>query len=195
MPIPAFGINGVLPPYVGADGPGGKPEDMSPYVVSALEVVTTLGHTEARKKILRGWLTHRAALRSIGFTQGFQWLDGSFVEEKDPNDLDILSFLYRPPAAQTPAALGLLMNANAGLFERKDVKSAYKLDAFFVDMNGNPATLVNFTRYYLGLFSHKRGDDIWKGMLQVNLADTADDAAAQTVLGPAPTVVSQGVNP
>ncbi|MBN6104905.1 hypothetical protein JR064_22325 [Xanthomonas sp. CFBP 8703] len=117
------------------------------------------------------------------------------MEEKDPNDLDLLSFLYRPPAALAPAALRSLMHANAGLFQRGLVKSAYKLDAFFVDMNGNPATLVNFTRYYLGLFSHKRGDDIWKGMLQVNLADTADDAAAQAILGTAPTVVSQGVNP
>ncbi|WP_355608940.1 hypothetical protein RZV17_09685 [Xanthomonas cannabis] len=75
------------------------------------------------------------------------------------------------------------------------MKTTYKLDAFFTDMNASPIGLVNFTRYYLGLFSHRRGDDIWKGMLQVGLADIADDNAAQAVLGPAPLVSSQGVSP
>lgn len=195
MPIPPFGINGVLPPYIGADGPGGHPEDMSPYVVSALEVVTTLGQTERRKEILRGWLEHRDALRAIGFNQGFQWLDGSFVEEKDPNDLDLLSFLFRPSGAKTPSELSRLMYTNPGIFHRGQVKATYHLDAFFADMNGSPANLVHFTRYYLGLFSHKRGDDIWKGMLQVNFADAADDAAARTFLGPLSTATTAGVSP
>ncbi|WP_425512107.1 DUF6932 family protein [Xanthomonas axonopodis] len=195
MPIPPFGINGVLPPYVGANGPGGQPEDMSPYAVSALEVVTTLGHSERRREILRGWLDHRAALRALGFDQGFQWLDGSFLEQKEPNDLDLISFLFRPQTALTAEELARLLHANRGIFERGLVKTTYKLDAFFTDMNASPIGLVNFTRYYLGLFSHRRGDDIWKGMLQVGLADIADDNAAQAVLGPAPLVSSQGVSP
>lgn len=195
MPIPAFGINGVLPPYIGADGPGGNAQEMSPYVVSALEVVTTLGQTESRREILRGWLAHRAALRSLGFGRGFQWLDGSFVELKDPNDLDLLSYLYRPQSVQTPQELFHLMQANPGVFHRGTVKTTHKLDAFFADMNGSPATLVNFTRYYLGLFSHKRGDDVWKGMLQVDLANIADDAAALAFLSQAPSVTSQGATP
>ena len=76
MPLPAFNIDGILPPFVGPDGPGGAPEDLSPYVVTALEVVTSLGTSEVRKTILRGWLLHRAALRAVGFDRGFQWLDG-----------------------------------------------------------------------------------------------------------------------
>ena len=78
MPLPAFNIDGILPPFVGPDGPGGAPEDLSPYVVTALEVATSLGTSEGRKTILRGWLLHRAALRAAGFVRGFQWLDGSF---------------------------------------------------------------------------------------------------------------------
>jgi hypothetical protein len=66
MPIPAFTIDGILPPYVGPDGPGGAPEDMSPYVVTATELVATLATTEKRKTILRGWLRHREALRALG---------------------------------------------------------------------------------------------------------------------------------
>jgi hypothetical protein len=186
MPIPAFTIDGVLPPYVGPNGPGGAAEDMSPYVATALEVVTTLASSNERRAILRGWLRHRADLRAIGFERGFQWLDGSFVENKPPRDLDVVSFLYRPRRIQDPHQLLVVMRANANLFVRNCVKAQYSLDAFPVDLDGSPEALVSSARYFLGLFSHRRGDDLWKGMLQVRLEDTADDYAALTALGPAP---------
>lgn len=186
MPIPTFTIDGVLPPYVGADGPGGGAEDMSPYVATALEVVATLGLSDTRKQILRGWLHHRAALRAVGFERGFQWLDGSFVESKDPKDLDVVSFLYRPPGIRDPSQLLIVMRANANLFVRNLVKSQFSLDAFPIDLDGSPEALVSSSRYFLGLFSHRRGDDLWKGMLQVRMEDIADDNAALAALGPEP---------
>ena len=36
MPVPAFTIDGVLPPFVGPTGPGGASSDMSPYEVTCL---------------------------------------------------------------------------------------------------------------------------------------------------------------
>ncbi|MGO4724011.1 MULTISPECIES: DUF6932 family protein [unclassified Inquilinus] len=197
MPIPPFTIDGVLPPYVGPDGPGGAAEDMSPYVATALEVALTFALTGSRKSILRGWLRHRDALRAIGFNRGFQWLDGSFVENKDPRDLDVVSFLYRPEGISTPAQLEMIMHANLNLFSRPLVKAEFSLDAFLIDLDGSPEALVNSTRYFLGLFSHRRGDDLWKGMLQVRLDDVADDHAALTALGPEPVTAAstQGANP
>jgi hypothetical protein len=192
MPIPAFTIDGVLPPYVGPEGPGGAAEDMSPYVVTALEVVTTLASSRERRDILHGWLRHRAGLRAVGFERGFQWLDGSFVEDKQPRDLDVVSFLYRPQGIQDPRQLLTVMRANGNLFVRNIVKEEYKLDAFPVDLEGSPEALVSSTRYFLGLFSHRRGDDVWKGMLQVRLEDIADDAAAISALGPAPAEATRG---
>src|SRR5262249_45121429 len=112
MPIGPFTIDGVLPPFVGPRGPGGAVEDMSPFSVTALEVVTTLGWCEQRRAILQGWLNHRAALRGIGFNRGFQWLDGSFVESKDPQDLDLVTFLYRPTTVRDTKQLMELMQAN-----------------------------------------------------------------------------------
>jgi hypothetical protein len=89
MPLPDFNIDGVLPPFMGANGPGGHLEDLSPYKVSVLDVAQGLSSTDARKSILRGWLLHRRALRAIGFDKGFQWVDGSFVErDKEPKDID-----------------------------------------------------------------------------------------------------------
>ena len=156
MPIPSFSIDGVLPPYVGPQGPGGRVEDMSPYVVTTLEVASTLGGTNGRKNILRGWLKHRADLRALGFQRGFQWLDGSFVETKEPKDLDVVTFLFRPLGIHDPASLLALMTTNAHLFQRHRVKASYTLDAFFIDLDGSPETIVNASRYLLGLFSHRR---------------------------------------
>lgn len=195
MPIPAFTIDGVLPPYVGPDGPGGAAEDMSPYVATALEIVTTLASSHERRGILRRWLQHRADLRAVGFERGFQWLDGSFVEDKQPRDLDVVSFLYRPPGIVDPRQLLMIMRANGKLFVRNLVKAEYSLDAFPVDLDGSPEALVSSARYFLGLFSHRRGDDLWKGMLQVRLEDAADDAAALAAMAPAPAVVEPGVRP
>lgn len=190
MPIPAFTIDGILPPYVGPKGPGGAMEDMTPYVVSATEVVATLGSSSQRQTILRHWLNHRAALRRIGFTRGYQWLDGSFVEQKDPKDLDVVTFTYRPTNAKDKAALTALINANLGIFHRTLVKKAFMLDAFFLDFEGSAEALVSVSRYYLGLFSHRRGDDLWKGMLQVRLEDVTDDQTALSALGAAAIIPS-----
>jgi hypothetical protein len=159
---------------------------MSPYVVSALEVVSTLGGTDRRGEILRGWLRHRAALRDLGFQRGFQWLDGSFVETKDPQDLDVVTFTFRPATMTNVAALATVVQANGPVFDRVQAKARYMLDAFFIDLNASPESIVNVSRYWLGLFSHRRADDLWKGMLQVRLENVADDATASALLGPVP---------
>jgi len=159
---------------------------MSPYVVTAQEVVARLGHTDERRAILRGWLEHRAALRAVGFDRGLQWVDGSFVEVKIPGDIDVVGFFHRPAALRTAVALDNFMDGRPDLFDRSYVKPRYRVDYFPVDLNGRPETLVNLTRYWMGLFSHRRADGLWKGMLQVRVEDVADDAAALVTLGPAP---------
>jgi hypothetical protein len=180
MPVPEFSIDGVLPPYIGPDGPGGAPSDMSPYAASCVEVVEALGDTPHRRSILRGWITHRRQLRAIGIERGFQWLDGSFVEKKIPSDLDIVTFFHRPVSAMDNASFAALFLANGNLLRRHLVKASFNLDSFLVDFNGSPEGIVNQTRYLLGLFSHRRGDSLWKGMLQVPLDDVADEADAWT---------------
>lgn len=189
MPVPAFNISGVLPPFVGEHGPGGASTDLTPYAATAVEVIDRFATTNKRIGILRGWLEHRRSLRAAGFDKGFQWLDGSFVEDKEPNDLDIVSFLRRPADAATAELLGARMIAHAALFQRDAVKADHQLDAFFVDIDGDPETLVDHTRYWLGLFSHRRADAMWKGMVQVRLEEDEAEAivrlevAAEMVAG------------
>lgn len=188
MPIPSFTIDGVLPPYVGPNGPGGSFEDLSPYEVSAVEVVITLGNTENRRDILRKWLNYRSQLRAAGITEGFQWLDGSFLEQKEPNDLDTVSFIYRPAIAVQLEDWNAFIHGNFSLFDRGSLRQQFRLDNLFIDLHGHPETIVDVTRYYMGLFSHRRGDDLWKGMLNVRLENAQDDAEALAILGAAPSV-------
>jgi hypothetical protein len=195
MPIPKFTIDGVLPPFVGPQGPGGAFQDMSPYAASTLEVCSTLGTTKDRREILAGWLKHRAELRKIGFDRGFQWLDGSFIEAKDPQDLDLATFLHRPAMITASSDLAALFQANLQLFERGAVKATFKLDAFFIDLQGTPEVTVSISRYYLGLFSHRRNDYLWKGMLEVRLEDVADDQAGLDFLAKEDAAAFPGPKP
>lgn len=194
MPIPGFTIDGVIPPFIGPHGPGGLAQDMTPYVASALEVVHSLGGSDRRRAILTGWLGYRAQLRASGITSGFQWLDGSFVEQKEPNDMDVVTFFRRPAHAQSDTEIGLWAGARRHLFDRVGIKTNFLLDAFLVDLGGDAESIVNVSRYWLGLFSHRRVDGLWKGMLQVRLEDAADDAAALAALAPA-AASTTGVTP
>lgn len=183
MSIPGFSIDGVLPPFVGSN-PADK-TTISPYIATAREVVATFGGSEGRRTILRGWLRHRAAIRALGFDRGFQWLDGSFVEDKEPRDLDVVSFVFYPPG-MNPMQVRATMGNHRSEFSPAGAKLAYHLDAYFVELDGAPEAIVLLTRYWSGLFSHRRGDFLWKGMVQVRLEDGGDDAAALAVLGPEP---------
>lgn len=190
MAIPDFTIDGVLPPYVGARGPGDERSLMSPFEVTPLEVVTRFGTTSARMQILEGWLEHRARIRNCGFVSGFQWLDGSFVEDKIPADIDVVTFLRRPAKVNGPDAVVRLMRANPNVFSRQQVKAELRVDSFWVDMDGTKPMVVDLTRYFCGLFSHRRGDGLWKGMLKVSIdADSEREAsvwlqANQMILAP-----------
>lgn len=186
MPLPDFNIDGVLPPFIGPDGPGGHPEDLSPYKVSVSEIVDALAFSEGRKSILRGWLLHRKALRAIGLDDGFQWVDGSFVEKnKEPRDIDVVMFFRRPQAAASAIAMAQHIQANRAVFSRAQVKSAFHVDFMPIDLDGTPEALVDLTRYYTGVFSHRRPDFLWKGMLQVAMGSEGEEEALD-FLGPEP---------
>lgn len=154
----------------------------SPYQVTSIEVINKFASTPVRKRLLKMWLAHRAGLRKIGFVRGFQWLDGSFVENKEPNDLDIVSFLFRPEGITNSDMICLHIQNNPQLFSRQIVREKYGLHFFPVDLNGTPKTIIDTTSYFFGLFSHRRNDHLWKGILEVNLEESDEDQAALTIL-------------
>lgn len=180
--IPAFNISGVLPPFLG-ENPTQRSE-MSPYQVSVAEVVRRYATSEDRVKILTGLLDFRAELRAVGFNEGFQWLDGSFVEHVEetrgraPADVDVVTFAHRPTASLDEWKY--FVNNHLDLFQPRETKKRYHCDAYFVDLDKKPFLIVDDTRYWFGLFSHQRVTSLWKGMLSVPLQ--SDDDAARSLL-------------
>ena len=177
MTVPNFTIHGVLPPYVGLSGPGGAASDMSPYRASVLEVTQRFSGTPERRAILRDWLQHRAEMTSLGLIDGFQWIDGSFVENKVPADIDVITFFHRPNGHKLDTEIGILVIMNSEKLRRPGIRARLKVDAMFVDLDSTPERIVDLTRYYGSLFSHRRLDNLWKGMINVPLDGTQDSSA------------------
>jgi hypothetical protein len=187
LSIPAFTISGVLPPFLGATPV--NPAAMSPYPATLVEIAGAMCSTDPRKEIFRGLLAYRQALNGLGLTIGFQWLSGSFLEDieslesRPPRDVDVVTFCHRPPGAQLDAEWDALQLANAPLFDPPQIKAAYRCDAYFVDLDIVPWAVVWYTRYWFGLFAHRRGG-LWKGLLEIPLAVSNDDNDAAAMVQP-----------
>lgn len=156
---------------------------LSPYPCTTLDVCQRLGTTVERRAILGKFLDFRERLRNEGLTNGFQWLDGSFVEDVEqrenraPKDLDVVTVYWGYDRNfQTALATRFREFASPALS-----KAAYSLDHYNFDAGFNPAVTLEQTRYWILLFSHSRLG-VWKGMLRVELNTTAEDAAARQEL-------------
>ena len=178
--IPAHNQSGVLPPFV----PGATPVDRgatAPYPVSLIDIAHRFATNEKRVQILHGLTSYRKALREVGIVEGFQWLDGSFVEKvestrgRPPNDIDIVTFSYRPKESKEANDWRQLIHSRPDLFDPEVSKKHYHCDAYFVDMSVHPRLLVDQTKYWFGLFSHQRETYLWKGMLEVSLQEDESD--------------------
>src|SRR5882762_8182317 len=105
MTIPDWNASGVLPPYLGSPTIASH---VSPYPTTAKELCAKLGFSADRRIILRGWLKLRDLLRTLGHDSGFQWVNGSFMEDSEnrrgrpPGDIDVVSFLPASPAKLDP---------------------------------------------------------------------------------------------
>ncbi len=179
--IPPWTMAGLLPP-INTANPAGP--DRSPYFVSLSEVVLRYGTSDDRRRILDGFLRYRARLHVAGLTLGFQWLDGSFLEDieliegRSPRDLDVVTFFRLPPGisqaearARAPDAFPLTSP------ERIAMKSVFHVDAYLVDLNGLAERLVRTSAYWYSMWSHRR-DERWKGYLQVDLSPAEDGTAS-----------------
>lgn len=102
-----------------------------------------------------------------------------------PRDVDVVTFFFRPPSLVEHLAWEAAVSAHPQIFEHGQVKSELKCDAYWVDLSV-PAPLhhVDQTRYWFGLFSHRRASQQWKGMLQLPLGSLSEDHEAAALLRP-----------
>ena len=177
--IPPFNLSGVLPPFVGASPL--DPAGLSPFDTSMSEVVEALATSADRASILRGFISLREKLRTLGITNGYQWCAGSFCENiealqgRSPSDVDVVTFFVRPVHRDDDSAWANFVAANIGLFDAKQTKATFRCDAYFVDANSPLPEMIAQVTYWHGLFGHQRVSHLWKGMLRVPmLSDDAD---------------------
>lgn len=183
--IPSLNLSGVLPPFISSDPTISA--EMAPYKTNLTEIVSTFANTPERVVIIQGLLNYRQMLRNAGIVDGFQWLDGSYVENceqnrgRPPRDIDVVTFAQRPQNHADDIMWGTFVINNQGnIFNRNTIKQLYKCDAFYEDLNLPSSAIVSRARFWFGLFSHQRSTFLWKGLLEIPL--TADDAAATSLL-------------
>ena len=179
--IPAWTMAGVLPP-IRPQQPGHS-SDRSPYEVGLCDFVEQFAFTPGRTEILKGFLDYRAALHGAGLTNGFQWVDGSFMQDvenhetRPPNDVDVVTYFHLP-TGETQASL---VAKTGKLLSNAYVKATYKVDAYpYVLGELTDTRQVRQISYWYSMWSHRR-DGLWKGFLQIDLRPD-EDAEARRVL-------------
>ena len=83
MPIPDFDHNHVIPPHLGNPSKGG---DISPFECTTLELCQKFSTSKERIEILQKFLDFRKRTVNSGVKVGFQWLDGSFLENIEKSE-------------------------------------------------------------------------------------------------------------
>lgn len=176
--IPNWNARGVIPPI--APGEHGASARRAPYVVTMIEVVERYAFSKQRRTILRGLLALRRGLSAAGMTEGFQWLDGSFVEDvethrsRPPADIDVVSFVPLGDAAQQRA----LLSRYPDFFVPAKTKKRFYVDAYYRNLDDpHDQNTVRWTAYWYSMWAHRRGDQLWKGFLEVPLSAGDDDEA------------------
>ncbi|RAZ81939.1 hypothetical protein DDV93_21345 [Cereibacter johrii] len=177
MSIPDWNMAGVVPPIRPGAHPAGR--DRSPYRVSLSEFADRFCLSSERLEILNGLMNLRSGLHSIGVTQGFQWIDGSFLEHiedtasRPPNDVDVVTYAFLPAGETQQTFMPRLFP----YIDRAAVKASYKVDHIVRVL---PQIDIHDVCYWYSLWSHRR-DGLWKGYAEVDLAPT-DDAQARSLL-------------
>jgi hypothetical protein len=174
--IPPMKPSGVLHPFYdwqqGQAGSPTSPGGLSPHPADLVELTQRFGTTPHRRKLLTGLIAYRATLVRLGFsTRSVQWVDGSFVEEKDPNDIDVVTIVE----GQAPLAA-------KGMFSGPALKAQFFCDAYGMSLSPSQQFVESVT-YWYGLFGHRRGTEEWKGLVSVPLDSVAGrDAEAKRML-------------
>jgi hypothetical protein len=171
VPIPDHTPEGVLPPYTGSVE---DDELRSPWRTSIAELVVRFGTSPVRTELLSGLMQLRASLYAIGIREGWQWIDGSFVERVEqirgipPRDIDVVTFADLSQLDRRDSAV------RAALYRRVPGCDAYLIN--LANYTAKPAEVTRLVNYYYGMFSHQRRTQLWKGFLEIPLSSEDDQA-------------------
>ena len=159
------------------------PENRSPFEATMTHVVERFAFTPHRAGLILNLIEYRNALYGTGITDGFQWINGSFLEHvetrsrpgkaPEPDDIDIVTF-YRPPAQLTFDIIDL--------FRPSATRQRFNIDGYGIPLGGQfTAEEVEAVAYWYGMWSLRIDDYEPKGFVQVYL-DPQNDPDALRLL-------------
>lgn len=175
MSLPDWNMAGVIPPVRPDSDPAGA--ERSPYKVGLSEFSDRFATSAERTAILKGFVELRRELQLIGLVEGFQWIDGSFLENVEdtenraPNDIDVVTYAILPAGHTQKSFLPILRP----YLDRAKVKEKYKVDHFLIFSSEITVPLIC---YWYSLWSHRR-DGMWKGFAEIDLDPANNEQAAQ----------------
>jgi hypothetical protein len=138
--------------------------------------------------LLKGLIRYRSAMRNLGFTNGYQVLDGSFCEDcelirgSDPGDIDAITFVSRPTTHKSDDDFKAFVAANIALLEPQAAKATFKIHSFIIDLDAPSVSTIPAAIYFFSLFSHQKSTRQWKGTLRVDLHTADLDNEAMKVI-------------
>lgn len=159
-------------------GARGDSLDRSPYNIDSCHFVERFAFSSERRIIVEGFLEYRNLLYLQSITEGFQWIDGSFLEDvealemRNPRDVDVVTF-FRLPKGKTQEDLADDLHPDA-------IKMRYHVDGYYVELADMVEWRVRQTVYWYSMWSHRR-DNRWKGFIQIPL-NRETDRIAKTLL-------------
>jgi hypothetical protein len=147
------------------------PENRSPFEATMTQVVERFALTPERGRLIHNLIEYRKALYAAGITDGFQWINGSFVEDVEtrprpgkaptPDDIDIVTF-YHLPGQQTPETIEL--------FSASATSQRFDIDGYGIQLGLNlTAVDVESITYWYGMWSLRKEDHEPKGFVRVPL--------------------------
>lgn len=179
--LPEWNSQGFLPAIL--PGEAGYSLNRSLYAISCIELVERFGSSIKRLEILQGFLNYRKNLHALGLVQGVQWLDGSFVENievlegRAPNDIDVVTFANMPEGESQKS----LLDNNSSLFIPTAIRQTYQVDGYCIFLDGQAnQNFIKQVTYWYSMWSHTRSKQ-WKGFLQLDLNNTDDDQAFESL--------------
>jgi len=151
---------------------------ITPYEINEIDLntfqtyfVNKMENSEHREKLFQDYLNYTRDLSKFVTNQFFQWINGSYVTQKNtPRDIDLVSFIdYR-----------LVENYQQELrsFAYPLSKEIYNVDAYIVklypDNDRNLVYSKSDTLYWFHHFQktrpNKKGDKFHKGFIKIDLS-------------------------
>lgn len=176
LPMPDGYAGWLLPPN-NPDAPASRGGyDRSPYRVPLAEFAAMFGTSPRRRQLLSAFLEYRAELHSIGLVRGFQWVDGSFVENAEmrrgrgPNDVDVVTFFSDYDARNEDE----FIQSFIPLADNEAVKERYNLDVYFEYVRPEKwGEVIDAAVYWYSMWSHTR-EGFWKGFVSLDISPAED---------------------